>query len=538
MKLKNVSIKHKLLLMVLAAATLIIGMSIFNLFIQKEQQLQERMEKLEHQIETAVSLVNFYKGRSDLSVEEAKQQALDSLAALRYEDNNYYWITDTRNTLVMHPLRPTSVGNNMTNVRDGAGHYHWQEMSQIARTTGKGGLDYTWLSPQGELHDKISYVSYIREWDWIIGSGLFVSDIEQAFVRNIQIQIALSVTMVGLLFAASTLIGNSIVKPIEELLGMLKRIAGGDLTQSIRLKRQDEIGELAKGLDDMQATMKETLSLSLQTAEKASALSETIASTSEETSTSIRSQNLQLEQLSTAMTEMSSTIKDVASNAEHTSERTNQVSEQAVAGSESMNSTLGAVNQIASSIEGTSALMADLKKGVDNIGAVVQVIQEVSEQTNLLALNAAIEAARAGEQGRGFAVVADEVRNLASRTQTSTNEVQTTINALYENADKVLTVMEGNNQNIDATAQVANETKSTLDSMLGEMNHASSMVAQIAAAAEQQGGVANEMSENVSTIHLSAAEISQATHSLAEQTQEMVSIAEALRVQLSHFKIS
>ncbi|GAL13214.1 methyl-accepting chemotaxis protein [Vibrio astriarenae] len=145
---------------------------------------------------------------------------------------------------------------------------------------------------------------------------------------------------------------------------------------------------------------------------------------------------------------------------------------------------------------------------------------------------------QAGEQGRGFAVVADEVRNLASRTQTSTNEVQTTINALYENADKVLTVMEGNNQNIDATAQVANETKSTLDSMLGEMNHASSMVAQIAAAAEQQGGVANEMSENVSTIHLSAAEISQATHSLAEQTQEMVSIAEALRVQLSHFKIS
>ncbi|MGR5168622.1 methyl-accepting chemotaxis protein [Vibrio astriarenae] len=537
MVLKNLAIKYKLLLMVFAAAFLLISTSIFNLFLQKEQQLTERSEKLEHQVETAISLVNHYKNRTDLSVEEAKSQALASLAALRYEGNNYYWITDTSNKLVMHPLRPTSVGNDMTQVRDGAGHYHWQEMSQIARTKGAGGLDYTWLSPQGELLDKISYVSYVREWDWIIGSGLFVSDIEQAFVRNIQIQATIALVSMALLFSASLIIGNSIVQPINLLLTKLKRISEGDLTQVVGLKREDEIGQLSKGLAAMQSTMRETLTLSLETAEKASALSESIASTSEETSTSITSQNQQLEQLSTAMTEMSSTIKDVARNAEQTSERTDQVSQQAVLGSESMNSTLGAVTTISSSITETSKLMAELKQGVDNIGAVVQVIQDVSEQTNLLALNAAIEAARAGEQGRGFAVVADEVRNLASRTQASTNEVQQTINELYTNADKVLNVMESNNQNIDATTQVANETKVTLDGMMSQMDHANSMVAQIAAAAEQQGGVANEMSENVSTIHLSAAEISHATEHLAKQTQEMVSVAEELKQQLTYFKI-
>ncbi|WP_446697400.1 methyl-accepting chemotaxis protein [Vibrio agarivorans] len=523
--------------MVFAAAFLLISTSIFNLFLQKEQQLTERSEKLEHQVETAISLVNHYKNRTDLSVEEAKSQALASLAALRYEGNNYYWITDTSNKLVMHPLRPTSVGNDMTQVRDGAGHHHWQEMSQIARTNGAGGLDYTWLSPQGELLDKISYVSYVREWDWIIGSGLFVSDIEQAFVRNIQIQATIALVAIALLFSASLIIGNSIVQPINQLLNKLKRISEGDLTQFVGLKRDDEIGQLSKGLAAMQSTMRETLTLSLETAEKASALSESIASTSEETSTSIASQNQQLEQLSTAMTEMSSTIKDVARNAEQTSERTDQVSQEALLGRESMNSTLGAVTTISSSITETSELMAELKQGVDNIGAVVQVIQEVSEQTNLLALNAAIEAARAGEQGRGFAVVADEVRNLASRTQASTNEVQQTINELYDNADKVLNVMESNNQNIDATTQVANETKVTLDGMMSEMAQANSMVAQIAAAAEQQGGVANEMSENVSTIHLSAAEISHTTEHLAKQTQEMVSVAEELKQQLTYFKI-
>ncbi|MDR9828708.1 methyl-accepting chemotaxis protein [Vibrio sp. FNV 38] len=538
MVLKNLSIKVKLQLMVLAAAILIIAMSVFNLFLQKEQQLQEREQKLQHQVETAVSLVNYYRSKTDLSKEDAQRQALEGLASLRYEGNNYYWITDTANELVMHPLRPNNVGNDMTNVRDGAGHYHWQEMSQIARTQGQGGLDYTWLSPQGEVHDKISYVSYVREWDWIIGSGLFVSDIEEEFFSNITTQIIMSGVAMALLFAVNLVIGNSIVQPLEHIMKKLDKMGKGDLSGTMRLERDDEIGQLSKGLCDMQAMICRTLTLSLDTANKASLLSENIASTSEETSSNINSQNQQLEQLSTAMAEMSSTIKDVAHNAEHTSERVNEVAGQALVGSGSMNSTLNAVSGMSSSIGDTSRLMAALKQGVDNIGAVVQVIQDVSEQTNLLALNAAIEAARAGEQGRGFAVVADEVRNLASRTQTSTNEVQQTINELYDNANKVLSVMDTNNQNIDSTVTVANETKSNLDEMVSDLTEANGMVAQIAAAAEQQGGVANEMSENVSIIHLSAAEVSQATEHLASQTQEMVMIAEELKRQLAFFKIA
>ncbi|MGL6312465.1 methyl-accepting chemotaxis protein [Vibrio sp. WXL103] len=537
MGLKDISIKLKLQLMVLVTAILIVLMSVFSLVVQKDQQLVERNQKLQDQIETAISLAEYYRNRSDLSNGQAQQQALEALSSLRYEGNNYFWITDTANTLVMHPLRPGSVGNDMTYIRDGAGNYHWQEMSRIARTSGQGGLNYVWIAPSGESHEKISYVSYIPEWDWIVGSGLFVSDIDEAFVDDIVLQMSLALSIIVIMLGANMVVARTVAKPIEVLLGKLNVMASGDLTNKIALDQKDEVGQLSKSLCDMQTTMRKTLQLSSDTSMKAQVLSENIASTSEQTAVSIASQNSQLEQISTAMTEMSSTVQDVACNAEQTAERTNDVAQQAQLSSTSMNSTLEEVAAISSSIEETSHLMAQLKQGVDNIGAVVQVIHEVSEQTNLLALNAAIEAARAGEQGRGFAVVADEVRNLASRTQDSTDEVQKTINDLYSQADKVVEVMAANDANISSTVEAANQTKQALDSMEGALGQANSMVAQIAAAAEQQGTVANEMSENVSTIHLSAGEINQATNHLASQTQEMVSLAEDLKQQLSYFKL-
>lgn len=182
--------------------------------------------------------------------------------------------------------------------------------------------------------------------------------------------------------------------------------------------------------------------------------------------------------------------------------------------------------------------MAELKAGVQEISAVVSVIREVSEQTNLLALNAAIEAARAGEQGRGFAVVADEVRNLASRTQQSTNEVQQTIDSLTERTERTVQAMQRSNVKVEQSVAISLDTQKQLANMVTELVKSNDMVAQIAAASEQQGLVANEMTENVTSIHLAANEVMQASQMLAEESQAMAAAAEILNDQLKYFKVS
>ncbi|WP_210442801.1 cache domain-containing protein, partial [Vibrio crassostreae] len=310
--LDNVYIKTKIQMTIGIATILMLVSGVFNLYLQREEILEERHDKIQTQVETAVSLVQYFRTNKSLEKKDAQAAAKKALSALRYDDNNYFWVTNTNNKLIIHPRRPNSIGQDMTNIRDSKGNYHWQEMSRIAKKNSSGFLNYTWSDPQGKEKDKISYVSYIPEWDWIIGSGLLISDIQEDVYTNIIQQSILLAIIIGILFSISFLIGNSIVKPIEQFIENVNIIASGNLTTSFQQNRTDEIGELNRGLCKMQTTIRGTLIAAQSTADKASLLAENIASTSEETAQSLASQNSQLEQISTAMSEMSATINNVA----------------------------------------------------------------------------------------------------------------------------------------------------------------------------------------------------------------------------------
>lgn len=539
MKLSNLSIKSKLVSIVILSVVLLVMASTFNLMQQRASSMEERQDKLSAQVETAVSLAqHYYDLRNILGEETAKKQALQAIETLRYDSTNYFWILNQQLNIISHPLKPELNGKNAGNLRDGAGKYHWREMVTISQTSQqKGFLDYQWKSPNGELKDKISYVQLFPEWNWVLGSGILVADIQDAFYALAIKEGMVAVVLSGLLFAMGYAISNNILVPLNKLIDNTHKIADGDLRVRMNMTRKDELGDMSQQIDTMLDKLQSTLRTANESADLSSNMANHIAQASEEAATSVNSQHAQLELLSTAMTEMSATISDVAVNAESTAASTNKVVDHANQNDNNMQVTSKTISQVSENISTANELVRDLQSGVSEISQVVSVIRDVSEQTNLLALNAAIEAARAGEQGRGFAVVADEVRNLASRTQNSTNEVQSTIEKLTQQAERTFKAMQSSNEKVDHSVVASNETRQQLDVIVNELHNANDMVAQIAAASEQQSTVATEMSESVTGIHLAANEVLQASQSLAEDSQKMANTTEHLTEQLKYFKV-
>ena len=539
MKLSNLSIKSKLASIVVLSVVLLVMASTFNLMQQRAGSMEERQDKLSAQVETAVSLASYYYSqRSVLGEEVAKERALQAIETLRYDNTNYFWILNQQLNIISHPLKPELNDTNAGNLKDGAGKHHWREMVNISRSPQeKGFLDYQWMSPQGELKDKISYVQLFPEWNWIIGSGVLVADIQEAFYALALKEGMVAIVLSGLLFAMGYAISNNILVPLYKLIDNTHKIADGDLRVRMNMTRKDELGDMSHQIDTMLDKLQTTLRTANESADLSSNMASHIAQASEEAATSVNSQHAQLELLSTAMTEMSATISDVAMNAENTAASTNKVVDHANQNDENMQVTATTISQVSENILTANNLVRDLQSGVTEISQVVGVIRDVSEQTNLLALNAAIEAARAGEQGRGFAVVADEVRNLASRTQNSTNEVQSTIEKLTQQAERTFNAMQSSNEKVDHSVVASNETRQQLDVIVSELHNANDMVSQIAAASEQQSTVATEMSESVTGIHLAANEVLQASQSLAEDSQKMANTTEHLTEQLKYFKV-
>ncbi|SHN26538.1 methyl-accepting chemotaxis protein [Pseudomonas asturiensis] len=360
-------------------------------------------------------------------------------------------------------------------------------------------------------------------------------DQESAQARNMQIGCTLLAMILGII--AAVIITRQITRPLQETMAVVDRIASGDLSQTMVVTRRDELGVLQQGIQRMGTTLRELIGGIRDSVVQIASAAEELSAVTEQTSAGVNSQKVETDQVATAMHEMSATVAEVARNAEQASEAASTADKEARAGDKVVSEAIGQIERLAAEVVRSSDAMTLLEQESDKIGKVMDVIKAVAEQTNLLALNAAIEAARAGEAGRGFAVVADEVRGLAQRTQQSTEEIENLVAALQNGTRQVSSIMLSSRELTVSSVQLSRKAGTSLNSITQTVSNIQAMNQQIAAAAEEQSAVAEEISRSIVNVRDVSEQTASASEETAASSVELARLGGQLQTMVSHFKI-
>ncbi|PTT30246.1 chemotaxis protein [Pseudomonas sp. HMWF021] len=559
----RLSLKAKVLsLAVLPVLLFALVISLTTLFILQQQAHTEVEQTRERLLADAKATLQSYVAVAMTTIKPlydaaapgdntARAQAIKLLSGIRYGKDGYFFGYDSETVRLFKANDPEGVGKSFKDNRDPNGVYVNLGLVKVAKD-GTHYLQYSSPLPGNAsvLVPKLGYTEYLAKWDMAVGTSVNLDGIEaQVAVVQAQVQermegvilsiVGVAVVVLLVIAIAGMLLANTILRPLNLMKANLDDIAAGegDLTRRLNITSQDELGELAgsfnRFVDKIHGLVRQITEMTTQL----TGLVNQVSDQAQRSDQAMERQRHETDQVATAINQMSAAAQEVAKSAQNAAVAAQQTDEEGQSAKRVVAGSIKQIHALVDDIRSSGVSLDSLQQDVSSIVGVLGVIRSIAEQTNLLALNAAIEAARAGEAGRGFAVVADEVRALASRTQISTQEIQGMIDRLQAGTQSAVEAMRRSSEAGDGTSAQANQAGASLDAMADLIATINSMNAQIASAAEEQTAVAEEINRSVHQIAVAVDSVADETQLGAQTSRSLADLGQRLGKLVGQFRI-